>query len=91
MESKEMYVVGFSLKSNLNQEDAARAVNAFTRVIQEALKKGETVSLVGFGSFKVSQRNARNGRNPKTGAQIKIPARNAPSFKPGKVLKQALN
>ncbi len=89
--SKLVLIKQVAKESNLNQEDAARAVNAFTRVIQEALKKGETVSLVGFGSFKVSQRNARNGRNPKTGAQIKIPARNAPSFKPGKVLKQALN
>ena len=89
--SKLVLIKQVAYESNLNQEDAARAVNAFTRVIQEALKKGETVSLVGFGSFKVSQRNARNGRNPKTGAQIKIPARNAPSFKPGKVLKQALN
>ncbi len=89
--SKLVLIKQVAKESNLNQEDAARAVNAFTRVIQEALKKGETVSLVGFCSFKVSQRNARNGRNPKTGAQIKIPARNAPSFKPGKVLKQALN
>ena len=89
--SKLVLIKQVAYESNLNQEDAARAVNAFTRVIQDALKKGETVSLVGFGSFKVSQRNARNGRNPKTGAQIKIPARNAPSFKPGKVLKQALN
>ncbi len=70
---------------------AERALNACTDAITAALKGGDNVSLVGFGSFKVSQRAARKGRNPQTGAEITIPAQNAVSFKAGSALKSSVN
>lgn len=69
---------------------AAEAVDAVLEAIKKALKKGETVSLVGFGTFKVSKRKARTGRNPKTGETIKIPAKKIPVFKAGAELKKAV-
>ena len=71
--------------------DAGRAIDATVESITGALKKGDTVTLIGFGTFKVSKRAARTGRNPQTGAELKIPARNAPSFKAGAALKAAVN
>jgi len=69
---------------------AADAVDAVLDAIKKALKKGETVSLVGFGTFKVNKRKARTGRNPKTGETIKIPAKKVPVFKAGAELKKAV-
>lgn len=69
---------------------AEKAVSAFTESVTKALKKGDTVSLVGFGTFSVSKRKARKGRNPQTGKEINIPASKVPKFKAGKGLKDAV-
>ncbi|MDA0670452.1 MAG: HU family DNA-binding protein [Proteobacteria bacterium] len=71
--------------------DAGRALDATIENVTKALKKGDTVTLIGFGTFKVSKRAARIGRNPQTGAELKIPARKVPSFKAGAGLKAAVN
>lgn len=73
------------------KSDAARAVEAVLSTISSTLSKGGAVSLVGFGNFTVKQRAARVGRNPKTGAEIQIPASKVPGFKAGKALKDAVN
>ncbi len=78
-------------QSNLSKADAGRALNALTDSITAALKKGDTVTLIGFGTFKVTKRAARTGRNPQTGKEIKIAARKAPGFTAGKALKDAVN
>jgi DNA-binding protein HU-beta len=70
---------------------AERAVKSFVDSITSALKKGESVALIGFGTFKVSKRAARSGRNPKTGAVLQIAERNSPVFTAGKTLKDAVN
>lgn len=71
--------------------DIGRILDGFVETVTEAMAKGEDVSLVGFGTFKVGTRAARTGRNPATGAAIKIPAANVPKFVPGKGLKEAVN
>ncbi len=73
------------------KKEAQAAVDCIFSSITKALKKKDTVSLVGFGSFKVSKRKARKGRNPQTGEEIKIKAQNVPKFAPGKALKDAVN
>lgn len=77
--------------AELSKTDAANAVDAVIGVITKALKKGDTVTLVGFGTFQVRERAARQGRNPKTGETIKIKKSKNPSFKAGKALKDAVN
>jgi DNA-binding protein HU-beta len=77
--------------ADLSKADAGRALDAFTSNVARALKKGQSVSLVGFGTFSVKHRKARTGRNPRTGATIQIKASNNPSFKAGKALKDAVN
>ncbi|MDN5293005.1 MAG: DNA-binding protein HU-beta [Eubacteriales bacterium] len=77
-------------KASLTKKDAEKAVNAVFATIEEALAKGEKVQLVGFGTFEVRKRAARKGRNPQTGAEIKIPAAKVPAFKAGKALKDAV-
>ncbi|WP_146910138.1 HU family DNA-binding protein [Arenimonas daejeonensis] len=77
--------------AELSKADAGRAVDAVIEVIKKALKKGETVTLVGFGTFSVRKRAARQGRNPQTGDTIKIKASKNPAFKAGKALKDAVN
>lgn len=77
--------------AGLSKADATRALDAVLGCITDALKKDDQVSLVGFGSFLVRKRAARTGRNPQTGAEIKIAAANVPAFKPGKALKDAVN
>lgn len=72
--------------SGLSKADARRALDGFTAAVQGALKKGDKVSLVGFGTFSVSKRNARVGRNPQTGKEIKIPAKKVVRFKAGSEL-----
>ncbi|HGJ5886763.1 HU family DNA-binding protein [Arsenophonus nasoniae] len=79
-----------SEKSGLGKKDAEKAVNAFTDTITESLKSGNSVQLVGFGSFQVKQRAERKGHNPQTGKAIKIAGTNIPSFKAGKTLKEAV-
>ena len=78
-------------KTSLSKRDAEAAIKAFTEVIAEELKKGEKIQLVGFGTFEVSERAARTGRNPQTGKEMKIPASKAPKFKAGKALKDSIN
>ena len=77
--------------AELTKADAGRAVDAVIEVIKKALKKGDDVTLVGFGTFSVRKRAARKGRNPQTGAEIKIKASKNPAFKAGKALKDAVN
>ena len=79
-------------KGGFTKKDAEKAVNTTMDVITKALKKGEKVQLIGFGTFEVRKRKARTGRNPrKPGEVIKIPASKAPVFKAGKALKDAVN
>ncbi len=78
-------------QTNLSKADAGRAVDAMIDAIEGTLKVGNTVSLVGFGTFSVKSRAARQGRNPRTGETIQIKASRVPSFKAGKALKDAVN
>ncbi len=75
----------------MTKADAAKAVNASLDAISTTLAAGEKVQIIGFGTFEVRERKARTGRNPATGASIKIKASKAPAFKPGKALKVAVN
>jgi DNA-binding protein HU-beta len=77
--------------ADISKAAAERALDSTVASIKTALKKGSLVTLVGFGTFYVSRRDARTGRNPKTGAQIKIQAAKIPKFRPGKALKDAIN
>lgn len=77
--------------ADISKAAAERALESFTTSVQSTLKKGGSVALVGFGSWSVTKRAARTGRNPKTGEAIKIKARKAPKFTPGKAFKDALN
>ncbi|QBY46339.1 HU family DNA-binding protein (plasmid) [Arsenophonus nasoniae] len=78
-------------KADLTKKDSEKALNAFIETVTESLKSGSDVQLVGFGNFQVKQRAAREGRNPQTGKVIQIAASNVPSFKAGKILKEAVN
>jgi DNA-binding protein HU-beta len=78
-------------KAELTKADASRALEAFFETVQKTLKKGEDISVVGFGTFTVRARAARTGRNPRTNETIKIKASKVPAFKAGKTLKDALN
>jgi DNA-binding protein HU-beta len=78
-------------QADISKAAAARALDAVVDGVTTSLKKGTSVSIVGFGTFAVSRRAARIGRNPKTGAEIKIKAAKVPKFRPGKGLKDALN
>ena len=89
--NKSELIDAIAASAGLTKADAGRAIDATTSAITAALKKGDTVTLVGFGTFKVSKRAARVGRNPRTGAELKIAARNAPGFSAGKTLKDAVN
>ncbi|RKU24632.1 hypothetical protein C6497_17605 [Candidatus Poribacteria bacterium] len=78
-------------KTGLSKKDAGAAVEAFTSTVQDALKKGDSIGLIGFGTFEVRTRAAREGRNPQTGAALKIPKKKVPAFKAGKKLKDAVS
>lgn len=78
-------------KAEITKKDADAAVNAVLSVITDALKAGDKVQLVGFGTFEVRERSARIGRDPRTNKEIKIPASKAPAFKAGKALKDTVN
>ncbi len=82
-------VASIAKKSGLSKAQSAKALEAATQSISHALKKGEAVQLVGFGSFGVTKKKARIGRHPRTGAQIKIAARKVPHFRPGKALRDS--
>ena len=77
-------------KTKLSKKVSGQALDETVKAVTSALAKGDKVQLVGFGSFEVKKREARKGRNPQTGAEIKIAARKAPVFKPGKALKEAV-
>jgi DNA-binding protein HU-beta len=77
-------------KADLSKADAGRAIDSFFEIVGKALKKKDKVALVGFGTFLVRERAARTGRNPKTGAPLKIKASKTPAFKAGKALKDAI-
>jgi DNA-binding protein HU-beta len=89
--NKSELIDAIAADSGLSKADAGRALDGLTSAITGALKAGNSVSLVGFGTFSVKHRGARSGRNPRTGETIKIKASNNPSFKAGKALKDAVN
>ena len=89
--NKTELIAAIADKAGLTKKDAEEVVNAFTETVTKALKKGDKVQLVGFGTFEVPKRGARTGRNPQTGETMKIAATKAPKFKPGKAFKDALN
>ena len=84
--NKNELISSIASETGLTKTDAAKAVDAFVSSISSALKSGDEVRLVGFGTFAVSKRSATTGRNPRTGQSIKIPARNQPKFRAGNVL-----
>jgi len=77
-------------RAGLTKRDSERALNAFMQAVEEALSRGDRVSLVGFGTFEVRERKARVGRNPQTGQSIRIPAARVPTFKAGKSLRETV-
>ena len=89
--NKTELVAAIAEQAGLTKKDAEKALKAFTDVVADELKKDGKVQLVGFGTFEVSKRAARTGRNPQTGAEMKIPASKAPKFKAGKALKDSIN
>jgi len=89
--NKSDLVDAIAKSADISKAAAARALDSTVESITKALKKGDTVSLVGFGTFKVGKRAARNGRNPRTGETIKIKAAKVPKFSAGKGLKDAVN
>ena len=89
--NKTELVAAVAEQGEVSKKDAEKVLKAFVDVVTEELKKGEKVQLVGFGTFEVSERAAREGRNPKTGETIKIAASKCPKFKAGKALKDRVN
>ena len=89
--NKTELITAFAESADISKKDSEKALKAFVDVVTEELKKGEKVQLVGFGTFEVSERAAREGRNPQTGKTMKIEACKAPKFKAGKALKDAIN
>ena len=89
--NKAELVAAIAEKTELSKKDSEKALKAFIDVVTEELTKGEKIQLVGFGTFEVSERAAREGRNPQTGETMKIEASKAPKFKAGKALKDMVN
>ena len=89
--NKSDLVAAIAEKAEMSKKDAEKALKAFVDVVAEQLKAGDKVQLVGFGTFEVSERAAREGRNPQTGEKMTIAACKAPKFKAGKALKDAIN
>jgi DNA-binding protein HU-beta len=88
--NKAEFVARVAEKTELKKADAEKAVNAFLETVSETLKAGDKIIFTGFGSFEVTERSARQGRNPKTGEKMQINASKAPKFKAGKGLKDAV-
>ena len=88
--NKTELIAAMSEVSGLTKKDAEEALNAYIEVVTDALKAGDSVQLVGFGTFEVRERAARQGRNPHTGETIEIAAAKVPAFKSGKALKDAI-
>lgn len=89
--NKAQLIDAIAAESSLSKADAKKALDAFLTVTGDALKKGDRVTLVGFGSFGVSERSARTGRNPQTGKEITIPAKKVIKFKAGSELTDSVN
>ncbi len=89
--NKSELIAEVAAKAEITKKEADAAVGAVIGAVTEALKKGDKVQLVGFGTFEVRQRGARTGRDPRTGRLIQIPASKAPAFKAGKALKETVN
>ncbi len=89
--NKTELVAEMAEKAGLSKKDSEAALKAFIDVVSAQLRKGDKVQLVGFGTFEVTKRAAREGRNPQTNEVMKIPASKAPKFKPGKALKELVN
>ena len=89
--NKTELVAAIANEAELSKKDSEKALKAFVDVVTEELKNGRKIQLVGFGTFEVSERAAREGRNPQTGKTMKIAACKAPKFKAGKALKDAVN
>ena len=89
--NKQELISAMAEKANLSKKDTEAALNAFVASVEEALVKGDKVQLVGFGGFEVRERAARTGRNPQTGAEMKIDAAKVPAFKAGSALKALIN
>ncbi|MBI9064089.1 MAG: HU family DNA-binding protein [Marinilabiliaceae bacterium] len=89
--NKQELVSAIAEKAGISKVDAEKAVNAFVEVSKETLAKKESIQLIGFGTFSVSERSARTGRNPQTGKEIQIAAKNVAKFKAGKALDESVN
>jgi DNA-binding protein HU-beta len=89
--NKTELIAAMAENSGLSKKDSEAALKAFIEAVSEALKKDDKVQIVGFGTFEVAKRAAREGRNPQTGKAMKIKASKSPKFKAGKALKDALN
>jgi len=88
--NKTELVAAIAAKAEVSKKDAEKMLGAFTATVTDELKKGEKISLIGFGTFETRKRAAREGKNPQTGAKIKIAATVVPAFKAGKALKDAV-
>ena len=88
--TKAELIASVGKEAKISKASAEKAVNAFSNTVMKALKKGDKLTLTGFGSFSVARRKARTGRNPQSGKEIKIPATRVAKFKPGSVLKSAV-
>jgi len=89
--NKSQLINAIAEQGNLSKADASRSLDALIKTIETTLKAGDSITLVGFGTFAVKERAERTGRNPQTGQEITIAAAKVPSFKPGKGLKDAVN
>ncbi|MCH9611833.1 MAG: DNA-binding protein HU [Chlamydiia bacterium] len=89
--NKQELIDALSDETGFTKADATRFLQAYTATVSKSLKKGKDIQLVGFGTFKVTKRKARKGRNPQTGEELKIPSRKVPAFRPGKALRDAVN
>ncbi len=89
--NKQELIDELSDTTGFTKADTQKFVNAYVEAITAQLRKGKDIQIVGFGTFKVSSRKERQGRNPQTGAMLKIPAKTVPTFKAGKALKDAVN
>jgi len=88
--TKAELIASISKEAKIPKVSAEKAINAFTGSVMKALKKGDKITLTGFGTFSVAKRRARTGRNPQTGKEIKIPARKVARFKVGNLLKNSV-
>ena len=89
--NKTELITAIAESADISKKDSEKALKAFVDVVTEELKKGEKIQLVGFGTFEVSERAERTGRNPQSGKEMVIPASKAPKFKAGKALKDMVN